>query len=204
MGIWHLGVVLFFLIFFVFINQPKNPVWNYDWTGIRSEIRDSTMIINDMGELWIGLSSDFKPVKHREDQLRICKWISKNATQEELKLLIDFPNSGVKTAVYLGLLKKENQDNFHLIERLLNDTTHFYNDQSGSMSYTGLISEYVFSRRLGYPSSHLDFKDRTVEGFKRLCINQEKMNILLVIYEKQIARREEIIMAAERNYLFFD
>jgi len=71
------------------------------------------------------------------------------------------------------------------------------------MSHTGLISEYVFSRKFGYiMKDNPDFKEITIEGFRRLGINQEKMDELVTIYESRLARKEEFIEAAERNYLF--
>lgn len=103
---------------------------------------------------------------------------------------------------YFGLLKKDNQNNYELVLKLLNDTTQFYDERHGCIVSLGLISECIFPRKFAYPPM-ID-KEMTIEGFRRLGIDSIKMDKLIEIFEERIRRKEEVMLTAAENRYFFN
>ncbi|MDW3195220.1 MAG: hypothetical protein R8G66_22790 [Cytophagales bacterium] len=78
------------------------PDWTYDWDGIQTEIRDSTRLVAERDFISSGIvgNSGRAPL-----QFYRRKWITENASAEELLRLTKYPNGAVKAMAYEGLIR---------------------------------------------------------------------------------------------------
>ena len=92
------GVVLIF-----FLSFGCESVNFFNWQGIRPEIRDTVKLIEQYGSV---TSEAVGPAGKTPRQWYRRKWLMKNATESELRKLIDYPNGVVKATAYEGLIRK--------------------------------------------------------------------------------------------------
>lgn len=126
-----------------FLSYSYSPKWNFNWKGIRPEIKDSIKSLDEYGEITsnaVGYSGRTPNQWHRQH------WILKNANKEEFLKLIEYPSGTVKAIAYEGLLRDEKFDHkFDLITKSLNDTLTFvhYSFSCGGTAF--MLSDYVIN-----------------------------------------------------------
>ena len=126
------------LIFF--LSSAYEPSWTFNWQNIRPEIRDTVRLIEKYGSVTsgvVGYAGKTPQQWHRR------RWLMKSATEDELTKLIDYPSGAVKATAYEGLMRRENPDKFKLMNQALNDTTTFFNYQSGCVGLPMMLGEYL-------------------------------------------------------------
>ena len=109
--IYSIGCVLFVVYFAMFYQLS----WLYDWSGIRSEVKETVLEIQEIGLYQNGSR------KSEELQTRL----KTNATLGELLQLKNYPNGAVRATAYEGLLAQDNIIKYDLLLEALNDTTAF-------------------------------------------------------------------------------
>lgn len=123
-----------------FLSSAYEPSWTFNWQEIRPEIRDTVKLVERYGSVTSGIVGY---AGKTPQQWYRRKWLMKNATEDELTKLIDYPSGTVKATAYEGLIRKENSDKYKLINQALNDTTTFFNYQSGCVGLPMMIGEYL-------------------------------------------------------------
>ena len=116
------------------------PNWNYNWVGIRKEIKDSIEV-----SALCGITSGFGGMGiSTKGEVDRRQWIMGNATQSELLQLTEYPNGTVKAIAYEGLLrKKEFANKMELTLRAIQDTLYLVDYQSGCFIWNREIGEYL-------------------------------------------------------------
>jgi len=94
-----LTIVLIGIVTVIITNHE--PKQFYNWTEIRTEIKDSIQVSESRG-ITSGVGRMGISTKNEVDRR---KWIMKNATNYELQKLTEFPNGNVKAIAYEGLLR---------------------------------------------------------------------------------------------------
>jgi hypothetical protein len=173
------------LIFF--LSSAYEPNWTFNWEKIRPEIRDTVKLIEDYGSVTIGvvgINAKTPQQWHRR------RWLMKNASIEELTRLIDYPNGSVKTTAYEGLIRKSNSDKYELMYQALNDTTTFFNYQSGCVGFPKMIGEYL-------AENVIPISDRIPplppERMVNYNLTEEKILNLRNLYNERIEKKEEYL-----------
>ncbi len=116
------------------------PSWNFNWSNIRKNIRDSITLSKYRGITsgvgGMGIST--------ENEVRTRIWVMTNATEHELLRLTEYPNGTIKAIAYEGLLrKKEFNKKAELTLRALKDTTYLLSYQSGCIGWERKIGDYL-------------------------------------------------------------
>ena len=129
------GVVLIF-----FLSFGCESVNFFNWQGIRPEIRDTVKLIEQYGSV---TSKAVGPAGKTPRQWYRRKWLMKNATESELRKLIDYPSGVVKATAYEGLIRKPDSDKYQLLNEALSDTTTFFYYEFGCGGSLMMIGEYL-------------------------------------------------------------
>ncbi len=139
----YLPILTFLVVvgmyYFSIIYSPK---WNFKWEGIRKEIKDSIIALDDYGEITsyaVGYSGHTPQQYHRQN------WLLKNTTVSEFKKLIEYPSGVVKGIAYEGLLRNLEVKKYPLFKKSLNDTLTFVFYASGCSSDGFMLSDYVIN-----------------------------------------------------------
>ena len=123
-----------------FFSISYDPSSNYKWNGIRPEIKDTVLLIKEYGGITSGSVGNSGKTPQ---QWYRRHWFMKQVKEKELLKLMEYPNGTVKAIVFESLIRKGQQDNYKLIVKALNDTSHFLNYQSGCLGETIMIGEYI-------------------------------------------------------------
>ena len=150
------------------ISSSYKPGWFYNWHGIRSEIRDSVRLIEQSG---IVTSGTVGYLGKTPQQWYRRKWVMKNASEEELSLLLTYPNGAVRVTAYEGLLRKGGTNEFEIFSRALSDTVTYFNFQTGCEGRRMMIGEYLVQNLIPVsdkvplppPNSRIDYDLTKVE-----------------------------------------
>jgi len=174
-----------------FFSSAYEPNWTFNWEEIRPEIRDTVKLIEDYGSVTSGVVGiDAKTPK----QWYRRRWLMKNASTEELKKLKSYPNGAVKTTAYEGLIRMSNSDKYELMIQALNDTTTFFNYQSGCVGFPKMIGEYL-------AENVIPISDRVPplppERMVKYNLTEEKILNLRKLYNERIEKKEEYL---RKNY----
>ncbi len=173
------------LIFF--LSSAYEPSWTFNWQEIRPEIRDTVKLIERYGSVTsgiVGYAGQTPQQWHRR------KWLMKNATEDELTKLIDYPSGTVKTIAYEGLIRKENSDKYKLINQALNDTTTFFNYQSGCDGFTMMIGEYLVENVIPISDRVPPLPPEKVIEYN---LSDTEIVNLRELYNKRIDKKEEYL-----------
>lgn len=76
----------------------------------------------------------------RQNYRRI--WLMKNASEQELVLLLKDTNAVVRATAFEGLFKRRSQDSYKYLMNILDDTSGFIKYQSGMNKEVLMVSEY--------------------------------------------------------------
>ena len=136
-------LTIFIVVILYFLSFSYSQKWNFNWKGIRPEIKDSIKSLDEYGEITsyaVGYSGRTPNQWHRQN------WILKNVNREEFLKLIEYPSGTVKAIAYEGLLRDEKFDQkFDLINKSLNDTLTFVHYTSGCIGTGFMLSDYVIN-----------------------------------------------------------
>jgi len=129
--------------FTLYFSEAYHPSWNYDWQGIRPEVRNTVYLLEDQWAIFsylVGYAAQTTPQWYRQ------RWFMKNATTKELQKLISYPNSIVKTLSYEGLLRRKPKDHFNILSEIMRDTTRI-DYLSGCIGNNIAMNEYLVEYR---------------------------------------------------------
>lgn len=146
------------------------------WEGIRPEIRDSIIKIEDktISSGIVGITGSIDPAFYTR------RWIYKNGTVDEFKKLKHHPVINAKVMAYESLFYKEKNERYNLLIEASKDTTFFFYFQSGCISTPYLLSEYLFEHRLNFSLyREIEYDDYVSKHFTK----EEFLN-LKEIYKK--------------------
>ena len=107
----------------LFIHEIGKPKHQFDWTGVRSHIKDTILRIaeyNDVSSYFVGYDAHVSPQYDR------AKWFMNNAETYELKKLINYNNGAVKAYCFKSLLKRNDVELFDYIVQSYHDKTMVY------------------------------------------------------------------------------
>lgn len=136
---------LFFLLLHFSFSSSYDKSWNFDWSGIRPQVKDSVLKIKRYGRLVTaaGEDGDFS-------QIKIQSWFYRNAKTTELVKLTNFPDPNIKALSYNTLLRKENRKKFFFLKKALKDTLSFVNLEGGCLTYDMHLGEYLLKHQLNF------------------------------------------------------
>lgn len=123
-----------------YLSTAYDPTWTYNWQGIRPAIRDTVQLIERYGSITsgrVGMNTRIPQQWHRR------RWLISNATEAELRQLVNYPKGVVKATAYEGLLRQSYDNCFEWMEQALNDTTAFIIYRSGCIGFPIMIGEYL-------------------------------------------------------------
>ena len=165
-------LTLFLVALLYFISTSYSEKWNFKWTGIRKNIKDSILALDKYGGLTgpaVGYSGRTPNQWYRQ------KWLLENATENELYELTDYPSGTVKGLAYSGLILKSSANKYDLYQKSLNDTLAFVYHTSGCIEAGFMLSEYT-----------IDFIGR--ENIKDLSSEQRKK--IMTLYSERLSKKE--------------
>ncbi len=162
--------------FLIVISMYYEPSWNFNWTEIRKEIKDSIKLAEyrgiTSGTGGMGIST-INEVKTR-------MWIMNNATKSELLELTEYPNGTVKAIAYEGLLrKKKKYKKVELILKAIKDTTYLLSYQSGCIGWNRKIADYLIQDVLMIDDGILP-----PEAISKIELTELEKEIILLEYKK--------------------
>ena len=137
---------IFFLLMLYSFSSSYDKSWNFDWSGIRPQVKDSILKIKRYGRLVTVPGEDESMFSQINTQI----WLFKNTETSELISLLDFPNSNIKALTYSILLKKKKVDKYLLIKRSLKDTLSFVQLSGGCLRYNMHLTEYLLKYRFRF------------------------------------------------------
>jgi len=150
---------------------------------IRPEIRDTVLLIEDYGSITSGIVGIQGKTPQQWPRRR---WFFKNAKEHELRKLIDYPNGVVKATAYEGLIRKPNTNSYELILQALNDTTTFFNYQSGCVGYPMMIGKHLVQNLLFLTNRGPLLTKR----MKILGLSEKEVLDIKELYQKRMAKNE--------------
>ena len=85
----------------IFYSSYHTKEWYFDWSGIRTEIKDTVLIAKDLGieSSYIGYSGSKSTQNERQ------RWLMSHANTVELRKLTKYPKATIKAIAYEGLLR---------------------------------------------------------------------------------------------------
>ena len=172
---WFFIVSVNLLFLFAMTNQSES---NFDWSLIRSEIRDSISIVEKYNRITSGVIG-MNGITPAQYYTRL--WLMQNVDKTEVVLLTGHPNSVVKATAYETLLRKANGNPFELIQKTLKDTTTIIHYQSGCIGEPKILGEYLVEdvlrlsfRELKHEKLTKIQKDTVLFMYKKLNANKWK------------------------------
>ena len=171
--------------FMFFMSNAYAPSWAFDWRGIRPEIRDTVELIERYGSVTssvVGYAGKTPQQWHRR------RWLMQNATEGELKKLIEHSNGAVVATAYEGLIKKPNTKKYQWINRALNDTIISFGYQSGCVELSMTIGEYLVKNVVPISDIVLQAQPSGTEKFDFL---EQEISNLRKLYYKRVNREEK-------------
>ncbi len=139
------AVALMMICIFIYLTNSYKPKWVYNWSRIRSQIKDTIQLIEDYGSVTSGIVGvgGTTPL-----QWYRRRWLMKNATEMELLRLTGYPDGVIKATAYEALIRRGSGNRLDLLFMAITDTTTFFNFQSGCISETVMIGEYLIEYAL--------------------------------------------------------
>lgn len=138
------------IAFVYIISTGYEKSWNFDWSEIRTEIKDSIMISKFRG-ITSGMGGMGVSTK---DEVQRRTWIMKEASVTELLKLSEYPNGNIKAIALEGLLrKKEVKNKTEVILNAINDNKFIVNYQSGCIGEAIGVGKYIVSYVLSLDGS---------------------------------------------------
>ena len=138
-------LLIFILMTYGFSNSYDKS-WNFDWSGIRPQVKDSILKVKKYGRL---ITSNGEGNAYMS-QIKTQRWLFKNIKTSELIYLTDFPDPNIKALSYNVLLRKKNNNKFSLLKKALKDTLSFVNLAGGCLIYDMHLGEYLLKHQLNF------------------------------------------------------
>tara|TARA_R110002072_G_scaffold294963_2_gene465569 strand:+ start:371 stop:958 length:588 start_codon:yes stop_codon:yes gene_type:complete len=116
--------------------------WSFSWKDIRAEVKDSVVVAEKRNYLSSGYVGE---AYERPNEFYTRKWITENATIDELLKLTEYPNGVVRAIAYEGLLNNRDfKRKKELILKSLKDTLYPISYASGCIiGMKRNIAEYI-------------------------------------------------------------
>lgn len=168
------------------------PSWSFKWDGIRPEIRDTIQAIECYGSISSGIVGY---TGKRPQQFERRMWLMKNASNEELTRLKDFPNGIIKTIAFEALVTQQTVNRYNLLVEAFNDSTSFFNYQSGCIGERMMVGEYLVEKVANLSEKGLLPK----HYFNRLKLTSVEQEQILQLYNKQKFQKWEYY-ESQHNY----
>ena len=178
---FYLPVFTIVAVSFIFyFSKAYHPKSNFNWQGVSAEVRDTVLVLEEQWAIYgylVGYSAKTTPAWYRQN------WFLKNATTIELQKLSTYPNPVVKTLAYEGLLRRNKQNAFPILKKILSDTTTV-DYLSGCIGTTMAMNEYLVEYRfhLGLIATTLPPRPEINLG---IDLTPEEVKELKSIYEKK-------------------
>jgi|GEM_PF-1851886 len=181
--------ILLALTFSTFLFTEVEPYYNYDWSGIRNEVKD-TLIGFCMDHEDITAHAVGEAARTPRQWYRY-KFLRNNLTSKEAEKLKSFPKDKVKALAYEVSIRKNPDKLYSLMSEALNDTTTFINYQIGCEGITYLLAEYLNYEVcfLGLDSTQ---RAPVVEDPQKL-IGKEKYHYLDSLYDYRVSKKWDYI-----------
>jgi len=182
-------IILFAVIFSTFFITKNKSYENYDWTGIRSEIKDT--LINFCNDHYDITSHGVGEMGKTPSQWHRYTFLRKNISYKEALLLKNFPKSKVKAIAYEICIRKKPQATYSIMLEALNDTVTHLEYQSGCIGRTYLLAEYLNIQvsHLGLDSSS---RNPIIDNPEKL-IGMEEYNHLDSLYNYRVSKKWDYI-----------
>ena len=131
---------LFFLLLHFSFSSSYDKSWNFDWSGIRPQVKDSILALKKYGNISFGTRGNGRI---ETKQFNRQEWISKYVFDSELIELLDYPDGTVKGLSFQILLKKQKKLKYKLLKKALNDSLTFVHFQMGCVGSGIMLNEYL-------------------------------------------------------------
>ncbi|CAL2093150.1 hypothetical protein [Tenacibaculum sp. 190524A05c] len=139
----YFPIFTFLVVAFLFsFSSFYSPKWNYDWRGIRKQVKDSILKFDYYGSISWDSTNQFGD---RLQSYFTHRWILDNADPHELYHLLDYPDGTVKAIAYEGLMYNSSIKKYPLLKKVLNDTLSFVSYRTGCIGSGTMLSNYVIS-----------------------------------------------------------
>lgn len=183
-------LIIILLAFLSIFSSSKKASWDFDWSGIRTEIRDSITSIEKKGGGFVS-EGGCKGFQRKKD-VKVFFFSVKDA---ELKKLLHYPDGFIKAMSYEALIRKGENNTFDLMKRAFNDTIAYLDIRSGCTSRDYLIGEYLIENVL-YMGDDFPPPPRNISYIETLA-NDEIDSLLLLNNERKRSKERYILKAYE-------
>ena len=118
-------IVVTFFFFFISdaVSEQKKPENQFNWSGIRPQIKDTVIALSDYGCITnyrVGLFGDISYQWYR------ANWFKENASAEELKQLLYYNDGVIRGYAFDGLVLKKDTMIFEYMKDSFNDSIIVY------------------------------------------------------------------------------
>lgn len=185
--VFPLGTLAVVGLIFIFLSSAYQPSLTFNWKEIRPEIRDTIKLIENYGSV----TSDAVGIAGITPQQWFRRrWVINNATEDELKILLEYPNGAVKATAYEGLMIKPNADKFKLLNQALNDTTAIFTYQAGCIGQPMMIGEYLIESVIPISDKVPPLPSDKTEKFN---FTEQQISYLRKLYKDRVEKKEQYL-----------
>jgi hypothetical protein len=183
------SLVIIVLVFLTMFSKSKKASLDFDWSGIRTEVKDSIKLMSEKGERLLGRGG----YAGYERSTDIQFWFLLNVNDSELKQLLNYPDGFIKAMSYEALIRKGENNTFDLMKRAFSDTIAYFSVSSGCTSEYYLIGEYLIDNVV-FIEKNIPQLPRTPSYIKELT--NEQIDTLLLLNEKRKINKDRYILKA--------
>lgn len=124
-----------------------NKERNFDWSGIRPQIKDSIEVAKYYGidAMYVGYAN------RKSTQYDRQRWLMRNATRQELEKLTAYPDETIKAIAYKGLLRDPSitrNDKFSIVLKIFKNHPEYVYYTRGCVSERMELSQYLMENVL--------------------------------------------------------
>ncbi len=165
-----------FAICSVYVEAPED----FDWTGIRADIRDSLPDANTLHGRFVGIGGRTVRQWYRQ------QWVKQHIAPEEAKKLLGHPRGAVKALAAESLLLTQRSEAYELLKMAGSDTLSVFFYVSGCVGRPMLLGEYL----LMHVEPFVDGLPPPSEKRIRLSLSAKEARALGLLYSTLLERRE--------------
>ena len=120
---------------------------DFDLSEIRAQVLDSVIQVEKANYVSSGSVGDGAVTP---DLWYTRQWIIKQATPEELLILLNYPNSAVRATAFEGLYDRKYNDIYDLLVDIIDTSNHDLHYVSGCLGYDLTLGEHLYQNVLQY------------------------------------------------------